>query len=153
ENPERFRILARELVDAKPDVIIAVTTRGAVEVKKVTSTIPIVMTLGADPVGIGLVESLARPSGNLIGLSLMLLDLSGKRLELLKEAVPNLPRVALLLDPTDASKQRTIKSNEAAAEALGISLWPVEILTPDDIEPAFAKIAQDRADGVVRGIG
>jgi putative ABC transport system substrate-binding protein len=153
ENPDRFRALAQELVDEKPDVIIAVTTRGAVELKKLTGTIPIVMTLGADPVGMGLVESLARPGGNFTGLSLMLLDLSGKRLELLKEAVPMLSRVALLLDPTDASKQRTIKSNEAAAEALGISLWPVEISTPDDIEPAFAKIAQDRADGVVRGIG
>jgi putative tryptophan/tyrosine transport system substrate-binding protein len=153
ENPDRFRTLARELVDAKPDVIIAVTSRGAVELKKLTGTIPIVMTLGADPIGMGLVESLARPGGNFTGLSLMLVDLNGKRLELLKEAVPNLSRVALLLDPTDASKQRTIKSNEAAAETLGISLWPVEILTPDDIEPAFAKIAQDRADGVVRGIG
>jgi putative ABC transport system substrate-binding protein len=153
ENPERFRLLARELVDAKPDVIMAVTSRGAVELKKLTSTIPIVMTLVADPVGMGLVESLARPGGNFTGLSLMLPDLSGKRLELLKETVPNLSRVALLLDPTDAVKQRTIKSNEAAAQALGISLWPVEISMPDDIEPAFAKITQDRADGVVRGIG
>jgi putative ABC transport system substrate-binding protein len=130
-----------------------VTARGAVELKKLTGTIPIVMTLGADPVGTGLVESLARPGGNFTGLSLMSIDLSGKRLELLKEAVPNLSRVALLLDPTDAFKQRTIKSNETAAQALGISLWPVEISTPDDIEPVFAKITQDRADGVVRGNG
>jgi putative tryptophan/tyrosine transport system substrate-binding protein len=121
ENPDRFRTLARELVDKKPDVIIAVTSRGAVELKNLTGTIPIVMTLNADPVGTGLVESLARPGGNFTGLSLMLVDLSGKRLELLKEAVPNLSRVALLIDPTDASKQRTIKSNEAAAEAMGIS--------------------------------
>jgi putative ABC transport system substrate-binding protein len=82
--------LARELVDAKPDVIIAVTSRGAAELKKLTSTIPIVMTLVADPVGMGLVESLARPGANFTGLSLMLPDLSGKRLELLKETVPNL---------------------------------------------------------------
>jgi putative tryptophan/tyrosine transport system substrate-binding protein len=153
ENPDRFQRLARELVDAKPDVIVAVTSRGAVELKKVTRTIPVVMTLVADPLGTGLVESLARPGGNFTGLSLMLVDLSGKRLELLQEAVPNLSRVALLLDPTDPSKQHTIKSNEAAAQALGISLWPVEISMPDDIEPAFAKIAQERADGVVRGIG
>jgi putative tryptophan/tyrosine transport system substrate-binding protein len=153
ENPDRFRTLARELVDAKPDVIIAVTSRGAAELKKLTGIIPIVMTLNADPVGTGLVESLARPGGNFTGLSLMLTDLSGKRLELLKEAVPNLSRVALLLDPTDASKQHTIKSNEAAAQALGISLWSIEISTPDDIEPVFAKIAENRADAVVRGIG
>jgi putative ABC transport system substrate-binding protein len=81
----------------------------------------------------------------------MLIDLSGKRLELFKEAVPNLSRVALPIDPTE-NKQRTIKSYEAAAQALGIALSPVEILTPD-VEPAFAKIAQDRADGVVRGNG
>jgi putative tryptophan/tyrosine transport system substrate-binding protein len=85
ENPERFRVLARELVETKPDAIIAVTSLGAGELKKITSTIPIVFVLSADPVGFGLVESLARPGGNVTGLSLMSLDLSGKRLELLKE--------------------------------------------------------------------
>jgi putative ABC transport system substrate-binding protein len=153
ENPERFRILARELVDAKPDVIIAVTQLGALELKKATGTIPIVVTLGYDPVGMGLVESLARPGGNITGTSLMAIDLSGKRLELLKEAVPNLSRVALLVDFSTPFKERMIKSHQAAAEALGISLWPVEISAPDDVEPAFAKIAEDRADGIVRGPG
>jgi putative ABC transport system substrate-binding protein len=100
----------------------------------------------------GLVESLARPGGNVTGLSLMAIDLSGKRLELLKEAVPNLSRVALLVD-FSTPKEQTIKPHQTAAQALGISLWPVEISTPDDIEPVFAKIAQDRTDGVVRGIG
>jgi len=153
ENPDRFRTLARELVDAKPDAIIAVTVLGAGELKKITSTIPIVFVLSADPIGFGLVESLARPGGNATGLSLMSLDLSGKRLSLLKEAVPNLSRVALLIDPTDTFKERTIKTHQAAAEALGISLWAAEISMPDDIEPVFAKIAQDRADGVVRATG
>jgi putative tryptophan/tyrosine transport system substrate-binding protein len=153
ENPERFRILARELVDAKPDAIIAVTVPGAGELKKITSTIPIVFVLSADPIGFGLVESLARPGGNVTGLSLMSLDLSGKRLSLLKEAVPNLSRVALLIDPTDTFKERTIKTHQAAAEALRISLWAAEISMPDDIEPVFAKIAQERADGVVRATG
>jgi putative ABC transport system substrate-binding protein len=153
EKPERFRILARELVDAKPDVIIAVTTLGAVELKKATSTIPIVVTLGYDPLGSGLVESLAHPGGNVTGLSLMAIDLSGKRLELLKEAVPNLSRVALLVDPTTTPKQRIIQAHQSAAEATGISLWPVEISAPDDIEPEFAKIAEDRADAVLRGPG
>jgi putative ABC transport system substrate-binding protein len=153
ENPERFRILARELVDTKPDAIIAVTVLGAGELKKITSTIPIVFVLSADPIGFGLVESLARPGGNATGLSLMSLDLSGKRLSLLKEAVPNLSRVALLIDPTDTFKERTIKTHRAVAEALGISLWAAEISTPNDIEPVFAKIAQERADGVVRATG
>jgi putative tryptophan/tyrosine transport system substrate-binding protein len=153
ENPERFRILARELVDSKPDVIIAVTGFGAAEVKRASSIIPIVVTVAYDAVGMGLVESLARPGGNVTGLSLMAVDLSGKRLELLKEAVPSLSRVALLVDFSTPNKERTIKLHQTAAQALGISLWPVEILAPDDIEPAFAKIAEDRADGVVRGPG
>jgi putative tryptophan/tyrosine transport system substrate-binding protein len=152
ENPERFRILARELVDAKPDVIIAVTQVGAVELKKATSTIPIVFVLVPDPIGYGLVNNLARPGGNATGPSLMAVDLSGKRLQLLKEAVPNLSRVALLVVPT-MSDELFIKANQAAANALNMTLWPAEITTPDQIEPVFSKIAQDRADGVVRGIG
>jgi len=153
EQPERFKTLARELVDAKCDAIIAVTVLGAVELKKLTSTIPIVFVLAADPIGFGFVESLAHPGGNATGLSLMTNDLSGKRLGLLKEAVPNLSRVALLVDRTDAFRERTIKANQAAAEALGVSLWAIEIEAPDDVEPAFDKIAQDRADGAVWGIG
>jgi len=152
EKPERFRALAQELVDEKPDVIIAVTQLGAVELKKATNTIPIVVTLSYDPVGQGLVESPAHPGGNVTGLSLITIDLSGKRLELLKEAVPSLSRVALLIDPTNTIKQRTIQAHQSAAEALGISLWPVEV-SADDIEPVFTKIAQDRADGIVRGPG
>jgi len=87
------------------------------------------------------------------GPSLMAIDLSGKRLSLLKEAVPNLSRVALLTDVTDQFRERMIKANLASAEALGISLWPVLISKPDDVEPAFDKIIQERADGVVRGTG
>jgi len=154
ENPERFRILARKLVDEKPDVIIAVTNLGTVEVKRATSTIPIVFVLVPDPIGYGFVESLAHPGGNATGLSLMAVDLSGKRLELLKQAVPNLSRVALLTDPkTDPVRERTIKANQAAAQALGITLWSVDLAGPEDVEPAFVKIAQDRADGVVLGTG
>ncbi len=153
ENPDRFRALARELVDAKPDAIVAATTLGAIELKKLTSTIPIVVVLGVDPIGAGLIENLARPGANVTGLSVMATDLSGKRLGLLKEAVPNLSRVALLMDGSIPFKERTIKANQAAAEALGISLWPAEIAAPDDIEPVFDKIAADRADGLVWGPG
>jgi putative ABC transport system substrate-binding protein len=155
ENPDRFRALARELVNEKPDVIISVVPLGTFELKKLTDTIPIVFVLASDPVGYGLVKSLSQPGGNATGLSLMTIDLSGKRLELLKEAVPNLSRVALLVDQTEpfTITARTIKSNQDAAQALGISLWPAEISKPDDIEPVFAKVAQDRAHGVVRGLG
>jgi putative ABC transport system substrate-binding protein len=154
ENPDRFRILARELVDTKPDVIIAVTNLATRELKKATSTIPIVFILSYDPVSQGFVESLARPGGNATGTSLMAIDLSGKRLELLKQAVPNLSRVALLTDPkTDPFREATIKANQAAAQALGITLWSVDLVEPEDVEQAFAKITQDQADGVVLGTG
>ena len=152
ENPERFRKLGQELVDAHPAVLIAITAFGAVTLKKLTSSIPIVFVFVPDPLGFGLVNSLARPGGNATGPSLMAVDLSGKRLELLKQVVPSLSRVALLTDPkTDPSRERTIKNFQAAAGTLGITLWPVEIAGPESVEPAFAKIAQDHADGVVRG--
>ena len=153
ENPDRYRTLGQELIDAKPDAIVAVTVAGAVALKQLTSTIPIVFVLVPDPIASGLVESLARPGGNATGLSLMSVDLSGKRLELLKEAVPNLSRVALLLDLFSPAKERQIKANQIAAEALGISLWPAEVSAPDEIEPVFSKIAQDRADAVMRVSG
>jgi putative tryptophan/tyrosine transport system substrate-binding protein len=153
ENPERFRALARELVDAKPDVIIAVTWLGAAELKKATDTIPIVFALVNDPVGFGFVQSLARPGGNMTGLSLMTIDLSGKRLDLFKEAVPHFSRAAVLTDVTDPFRDRIVKAYQTSGERLGISLWPVLISKPDDIEPLFAKIAGDHASGVVRGTG
>jgi putative tryptophan/tyrosine transport system substrate-binding protein len=147
ENPARFRVLAQELVDEKPDVIIAVTAIGAVDVKKLTSTIPIVFVVLPDPIGAGLVEGLAHPGGNATGLSLMGVDLSGKHLALLKEAVPHLSRVALVVWPAHPSTERAITTYEKAARDLGISLWPVEISGPDDVEPVFAKMVADRADG------
>ena len=154
ENPDRFRTLAQELIATSPAAIIAVTALGAVTLKKLTSTIPIVFIFVPDPIGFGLVDNLARPGGNATGLSLVAVDLSGKRLELLKQAVPNLSRVALLTDPkTDPGRERTIKANQAAAQALGIELWSVDIAGPGEVEPAFSKIAEDHADGVVLGTG
>ena len=153
ENPERFRTLARDLVDAKPDAIIAVLALGAVELKKLTDTIPIVFVLVADPVGFGLVKSLSQPGGNATGTSLMTIDLSGKRLELFKEAVPNLSRVAILTDVTDPFRDRLVKAYQASGERLSLSLWPVVIKTPDDLEPAFSKIAQAGASGIIFGAG
>ena len=151
ETPDRFRTLAQELVDEKPDVIIAVTNFGAMECKRATNTIPIIVILGYDPVGVGLVESLARPGGNVTGLSLMTTDLSGKRLEILKEAVPHLSQVALLLDPTVLAKEKLISAHQAAAKALGLSLRPIEIETPEEIKSTFAKMVQDGVNGAAIG--
>jgi putative ABC transport system substrate-binding protein len=153
ENPDRFRTLAQELVGLRPDVIMTTSTLGTAEVKRATATIPIVFAFSADPVGDGFVESLNHPGGNATGLSLMLTDLSGKRLELLKEAVPNLSRVALLMDPTVRSRENTIKAHQVAAQALGLSLWPVEIKAADDVEPAFAKMVPDGVNGVASSGG
>jgi putative tryptophan/tyrosine transport system substrate-binding protein len=153
ENPDRFRTLAQELVDLKPDAIIAVTASGAVDVKKLTGTIPIVFVIVADPIGAGLVEGLAHPGGNATGLSLMAVDLSGKHLALLREAVPNLSRVALVVWPAYPFKERIIASYEKAARDLGILLWPVEISAPDDVEAVFAKMVADKADGFALTIG
>jgi putative tryptophan/tyrosine transport system substrate-binding protein len=153
EQPDRFRALARELVEIRPDAIIAVTGLGAVEVKKLTDTIPLVFVLAADPIGFGLVASLPRPGSNATGLSLMTNDLSGKRLGLLKEAVPNLSRVGFLVDRTDPFRERAIRTHQASAGALGISLLPAEIAAPDDIEPVFAHIAEQGADGVAWASG
>jgi putative ABC transport system substrate-binding protein len=153
ENPDRFRTLARELVDTKPDAIISVVPIGTVELKKLTDTIPIVFVLMADPVGFGFVKSLARPGGNATGPSLMTIDVSGKRLELFKEAVPNLSRVAVLTDVTDPFRDRLIKAYLASGERLSLSMWAVVIKTPEDIEPAFSKIAEDGANGIIVGAG
>jgi putative ABC transport system substrate-binding protein len=152
ENPDRFQTMAQELVNLKPDVIIAVTAIGAVDVQKLTSAIPIVFVFVPDPIGLGLVEGLAHPGGNATGLSLIGVDLTGQ-LVLLKEAVPNLSRVALVTDAANPVKERIIAGNEKAARDLGISLWPAEISEPADVEPVFAKMVTDRADGFVLTLG
>jgi putative ABC transport system substrate-binding protein len=147
EQPERFRALAQGLAESKVDVIVAVTGLGAREAKRATGTIPIVLVADPDPVGNGLVESLARPGGNVTGLSLMAIDLSGKRLALFKEAVPKLARVAILGDPRDPFSKVSGIAYEKAAKTLGFSMQIFEVRTADEIEQAFAAIARDGFDG------
>jgi putative tryptophan/tyrosine transport system substrate-binding protein len=147
EQTERFRTLAQELVESKVDMIVAVTGLGAKVAKQATSTIPIVVVADTDPVGNGLVESLARPGGNLTGLSLMAIDLSGKRLSLFKEAVPKLARVAVVVDPRDPFSKGSAIAYERAARAAGLSIGIFEVMTADEIEQAFSAIARDGFDG------
>ena len=148
ELPERFRSCARGFVDSRVDAIMAVNTLGAKEAKQATSTIPIVFVLEPDPVGNGLVESLARPGGNITGLSILARDLSGKRPALFKELVPNLSHIAMMVDPRDPYTSQFSAGYEKAAKDLGITTQIVEVTTPDQIEQAFAAIARDGFDGV-----
>ena len=151
EQPERFRSLARELVESNVDVIVAITVPGAVALKQITSAIPIVFVVAPDPVGTGLVASLAHPGGNLTGLSFMTPDLSGKRLSLLKEAIPSLSRVALVVDRSldPATSKTNISSYSKAAKAIGLDLHPFEVPTPEAVDAAFSAIARDGYEAAV----
>jgi putative ABC transport system substrate-binding protein len=147
EQIDRYPVLARELVESNVDVAIAVAPLGAVALKQITNTIPVVFVIVPDPIGFGLVASLAHPGSNLTGLSLLTTDLSGKSLALLKEAAPNLASVALFFDPQ--AQPRYIPAYAAAAKSLGLSFRSVEISAPDAIEPAFARAQSDHVDAVV----
>ena len=147
---DRFPALAAELVNLKVDVIIASGPPAAVAAKAATTSIPIVFTLVGDPVGLGLVASLARPGGNVTGLS-SLVD-SGpytqKQLELLKEMVPGATRVAVLRNPTNPMESRVLPYTMAAAEKLGLTIQVVDARTPEDIDRAFGAAVQGRAGAI-----
>jgi putative ABC transport system substrate-binding protein len=148
---DRAPELAAELVHLKVDIIVvaggATLIRAA---KNATKTIPIVMVgLPADPVEVGLVESLARPGGNVTGLSSLSRELAGKRLELLKEAVPKLARVAVVYDPAIGGSLREVKEVlPAAARALELTIQPWEIRAADGFERVFAALSKERPDGL-----
>src|SRR5919109_3835685 len=145
---ELLPALAAELIQRKVDIIV--TAGGAVTrpVKDATSTIPIVMAQDQDPIGNGFVASLARPGGNITGLSALSPELGGKRLEILKEVVPNLSRVAVFGTSTSLNSQ-LFKEIEIAARAFGVKLQYLDVLTSKDIEPAFHAARKGRADAVL----
>ena len=146
---DRQPALAAELVRLKVDVIVTAGPRSTRAVKEATSTIPIVMTQDDDPVGNGLVASLARPGGNITGLATLAPEIGGKRLELLKEIVPKLSRVAVLGTSTIPGSAQQLKETERAAGALGVKLQYLDVLDPKDIETAFRETAKGRADAVL----
>ncbi len=136
-KPDRYAALAAELVRLDVDVIVAATTGATLAARDATRTTPVVMAAtGFDPVQIGLVASLARPGGNITGLTLQTHELPGKRLELLRTAVPGITRIALLWDPNPFSAA-VVKEHEAAARSLGMQLQPLEVRSPGDLEGAF----------------
>ena len=146
---ERFPELARELVRLKTDVIVVSTDAAIAAVKRETRTIPIVMTNSTDPVGTGFVGSLARPGGNVTGLSNISAELSGKRLELLREAVPGLSRVALLWNPDHRGAVFDYKEAETAARSLRVELQSVEVSSGADLDRAFSAVTSQRAQALI----
>jgi putative ABC transport system substrate-binding protein len=140
---ERLPELVADLLRLKVDVLLAAGAPAAHAAKNATTVVPIVMTNAADPVGTGLVASLARPGGNITGLSDFNEGVVAKRLELLKEVVPAASRVAVLFNPANPTNPIQLRLTQAAARALGITLLPLEAQGPEDIDRAFATIRQE----------
>jgi putative ABC transport system substrate-binding protein len=143
---ERLPAIAAELVHLKVDVIVSAGSAITRAAKQATATIPIVMTQDNDPVGDGFVASLARPGGNITGLSNYAPELSGKRLDLLREIIPNLARVAVFRNATVPGNAQMAKEVELAAGAVGVKLQYLDVSSPNDIEPAFRAAREGRAD-------
>jgi putative tryptophan/tyrosine transport system substrate-binding protein len=145
---ERLPELAAELVQVKVDVIVVTADISAQAAQRATKTIPIVVTTG-DPVTWGLADSLAKPGGNVTGLSVLLADLSGKRVEILKETFPKLTRVAALWNPTGRVASPVFKETSAAAQALSLQLHSFEVQTLPDIEKALVEIPKLRSSALL----
>ena len=146
---ERLPDLAEELVSLKVDIIVAGGTPLPLAAKRATTTIPIVMTSAGDPVGSGLVASLAKPGGNVTGLSTFTRDLAAKRLQLLKEVVPVISRVAVLWNAANPYAVLNMRETEAAARTLGLQVQSVEVRGPDDIETGFSTAIRWRAGAFI----
>jgi len=147
---DRFPALVSDLVRIKVDAIVTAGTPGALAAKQATKTIPIVMAVAGDAVGAGLVASLARPGGNVTGSTTIVQELEGKRLELLKEVVPGLSRVAFLANPTNPLSSIVLKQTKLAASALRLRLEPiVNVAAIPELEAAFATISRVRPEALI----
>jgi putative tryptophan/tyrosine transport system substrate-binding protein len=147
-NVERAPDLASDLVRLKVAVLVAGTTPAALAAQKATRTIPIVFAVVADPIGTGLVDSLARPGGNVTGTTTINAELAPKRLELLKEVVPKVSRVAILYNPADASNVVSLKEQQDSASALGLTLRPFGVRDPGEFDHAFSMMTRKVADAL-----
>ena len=145
---DRLPALAAELVRRNVDVIVTAGGASTAAAKNATPQIPIVMGYSGEPVAAGFVASMARPGGNITGLSFLSAELAGKRLELLKAAVPKLSRVAVLSNPSHPGERLDWQETQTGARKLNITLEYVAVRTPDDFDEAFAKIARSRFDGI-----
>ena len=147
-NVERLADLAAELIQLKVDAIVTAGP-ATLTAKKATATIPIVFTAANDPLGTGVVSSLARPGGNITGLSVMAPDLDGKRLDLLKEAFPKAARVAFLWQPTGSRGNLALTEMEAAAKVLGVKLQSLDVRASEDFDAAFTRAKRDGAQALI----
>ena len=148
-NYDRFPALVAELIAAKVDAIVTAGTPAALAVKKATTTVPLVMVAVGDPVGTGLVPSLARPGSNLTGLSSIAPDLEGKRLQLLREIVPALSHVAMFVNSLNPFHVSSMQQARAAAQAMRIKLQMHDIRKSEDLDDAFAAIRKERPDALL----
>jgi ABC-type uncharacterized transport system substrate-binding protein len=147
---DRLPALATELVQLKVDVLVSATLPGIRAAKQATKTVPIVMVTPADPVATGLIESLARPGGNITGVTRLTRDLSGKRLELLKEAVPGISRVGVLGDESAPSTATALKDYETVGRALKVQIQSLQVRAPNpDFEGAFQAAAKGRVNALI----
>jgi putative tryptophan/tyrosine transport system substrate-binding protein len=147
---DRLPELAAELARLKVDVIVAAGgTPAILAAKNATRTIPVVFGANADPVGSGFVASLARPGGNITGTSLIALELSGKRLDLLKETIPKISRVAVLLNPTNAATEAQLAETQVTAGSLRVQLQVLEARNPNELDAAFSAMVREHAGALV----
>jgi putative ABC transport system substrate-binding protein len=149
DRADQLAAFATELVGLRLDVIVVAGTQATRALQQVTKVIPIVMTGSSDPVGTGLVASLARPGGNITGLSLLAPELSGKRLELLREVTGRLSELVVLWNSDDPPAANSLKETQNSARAAGLESIPVAVRSPDDFEPAFKAIAKAHPSAVV----
>ncbi len=143
---ERLQVLARALLESKPEVIVTFGTTAAQAAKAATPTIPIVMAFAGDPVGTRIVASLARPGGNVTGMSLAAAELSGKRLELLKEILPKLMRLTIL---GDTSREVEVQETEKAARTLSLAVTRVELTRVEGLDTALGEVSRTRPQAVI----
>ncbi len=149
DRTDRLTVLARDLVQARVDVIFAINTPAALAAKKATTTIPIVVTRVSDPIGAGLVASLARPGGNITGLTTVSPELSGKRLELLREALPGVQKVTVLWNAANTGHTANVREMEAAGPRLGLDVSTVGVRREEDLSTAIQTAVNARAGALV----
>ena len=148
-RPDRLPGLAAEILGTRPDVLVTAGSEAILTLKRATDVIPIIMATVMDPVALGITPSLAKPGGNLTGLAILSLELTSKRLQLLKEAFPRLSRVAVLWNPDNPGNALVLKEVETAAQTLGLRWQGFAVQRPDKLEGAFEAVVAAQCNGIL----